>query len=75
MNESNLFYKIFINHPTNVKMSYLEHFSFSFSLGIQFLLAACKSFVHSFFPILFETSATDYSLMIYKIIEERKQKL
>lgn len=57
---------LFIDHPASVGMTYYQHFVFSMSLSRDFFVASVKAIVHAFVPYFFETSSSDYSLVIYK---------
>lgn len=48
-----------MQHLRDNCMSYYEHFIFSFTLGINFLLAAGASFAHALIPSLYTTYASD----------------
>ena len=49
----------YFRHPNAVKMSYLQHFKVSSTIGFQFLNGSFKAFVHAFIPSLFVTSSSD----------------
>ncbi len=51
-------YSYFI-HPNNVCMSYFEHFKFSMSLSVSFLVGSFKAFMHAIIPSMFITSSSD----------------
>ena len=46
-------------HPTQVCMTYFEHFFFSMEMACVFSLGSIKAIVHAFYPDWFITSTTD----------------
>ena len=61
------FDKVFCEHPRNVNMNYFQHGCFSCVLSYNFFCASLQACFHSVFPILFETSSSDYSYQIYTL--------
>lgn len=55
----NIFYKYFLKHPHENKLTYFEHLIFSTNLGFYFLAHSFKAFTHALLPFLFETSSSD----------------
>mgnify|MGYP001584212774 CR=1 FL=1 len=52
-------YNIFISHPEDVCMTYLEHSFFSLYLSSRLIIGAFQAFVHAIIPALFKTSSSD----------------
>ena len=46
-------------HPSNVCMTYLEHFAFSASLSITLAIGAYKALIHAIWPDAYITSTSD----------------
>ena len=53
-----MFSKLF-KHPTNVCMTYTEHFMFSMRMSIVLFYGGFCAIVHAFIPDVFITSTTD----------------
>ena len=62
---------IFLKHPEEQKMTYLEHLKHALSLGIQTLGCSIVFIVHGIVPALFETTG---STMIKKLNEKLNKK-
>lgn len=60
---------IFVSHPQNVCMTYLEHLQFSCSLAYTLSIGAVKALIHAFFPNMYITSTTDLANDLQKKIE------
>ena len=54
-----LIHNLFFEHPEENKMTYMQHFFFSTSLGLYFIGCSFKAFTHAFIPCLFITSSSD----------------
>jgi len=52
-------YNIFLKHPTDHEVTYIQHCIISLNLSKSFFIGSIKAFIHSFIPSLFETSSTD----------------
>ena len=46
-------------HPSQVCMTYYEHFCFSMEMAYTFSVGSFKAFIHAFYPDVYETSTTD----------------
>tara|TARA_B100000524_G_C23635515_1_gene364786 strand:+ start:172 stop:381 length:210 start_codon:yes stop_codon:yes gene_type:complete len=57
-------------HPQNVCMDYFEHFKFSSNLGIIFLKASLKAFIHAILPDCYISSSSDHALEVLLLIDE-----
>lgn len=55
---SNLFARIFMDHPATVDETYFEHMRFALTFWFWLSIAAFCAFVHAFIPVLFETTAS-----------------
>ena len=60
--------KIFLQHPRENNMTYIEHMCFSCSIGVYFLLGSCQAFCHGCIPYMFEKSSSEISECVYKSI-------
>lgn len=67
--------KLFLTHPRNVHMSYLQHMCFSCSIGSYFCLGSCQAYIHGCCPFLFETSSQDCAYNIYTLIKHQRTSL
>lgn len=67
----NFISKLFIEHPKQNNMTYLEHFLHSSNLSFKFFCASCKACIHSIFPFLYETSSTDYVKILNEILNKK----
>lgn len=56
---SNLFVRLFLQHPREVKESYLEHAGAASSYGFRLLRASLAAFTHALIPGLCKTTASD----------------
>jgi hypothetical protein len=56
-------------HPQNVCMDYFEHFKFSSNLGIIFLKASLKAFIHAILPDCYISSSSDHTLEVITLID------
>ena len=61
--------KVFLEHPRNVHMSYMQHMYFSCSIGCYFCFGSCQACIHACFPFIFETSSQDCARSIYTLIK------
>ena len=59
-----MFSKLF-KHPTNVCMTYTEHFMFSMRMSIVLFYGGFCAIVHAFIPDIFVTSTTDTVYYIF----------
>lgn len=57
-------------HPTEVCMTYFEHFKLSMGFSYKFTIAAFQAFIHAIIPDIFITSTTDTVNNIQSIIEK-----
>lgn len=63
-----MFIQIMFTHPTQVCMTYLEHMRLSMHISFLFFQGACKAFVHSIYPDIFVTAASDTQREIAEIL-------
>ena len=56
---SNIFHRLFVEHPSEVHESYFHHMGASSSYGWRLLKASMCAFTHAFIPGLHKTSASD----------------
>lgn len=65
--------KYFLEHPTNVGMTYNEHMKFSFNLSFIFLKASYQAFIHGLFPEIYITGSTDSSKKVSDLLNHRSK--
>lgn len=73
---------IFTDHPNSIGESYFEHFCFAFKFGAQMMIGGLACILHSIFPFLCKTTASDYLLKMtheflsrIQVVDERTIKL
>jgi hypothetical protein len=49
---------IFLKHPEEKKMSYVEHLKHALTLGLETLCCSIVFIVHGIVPVLFETTGS-----------------
>ena len=52
--------ELFLEHPREQGVSYLQHFYISGSIGVSFFIASAQAFVHAVCPYFFQTSSSDW---------------
>ena len=57
--------RIFLDHPSHVDETYLEHMAFAGSFSARLLLAAGAAAVHAVIPCLFEKTASKIIANLY----------
>jgi hypothetical protein len=56
---TNVFRRLFLEHPGEVGESYLHHFAASSSYGLRLLKASLCAFAHAVVPAAHKTTASD----------------
>ena len=64
--------KLFTEHPHSLGESYLEHLICAAGYGLRMIFAGFAAIIHSIFPFLFETTASDLAKEITGNIDSRK---
>jgi len=64
--------KLFTEHPHSLGESYLEHLICAAGYGLRMIFAGFAAIIHSIFPFLFETTASDLAKEITGNVESRK---
>jgi len=64
----------FIKHPSDVRMTYLQHLVFALWLARKTFFAALASVCHAFFPFLFTTYTSRTVYRLNEILVKRLQK-
>ena len=64
--------KLFTHHPESNGETYFQHFRCAFSYGFRMIFFGVAAIIHSIFPFLFETAASDCAKMVNKEVERRK---
>lgn len=65
-------------HPSEVCMTYFEHFKLSIGFSYKFIIAAIQAFIHAVIPDIYVTSTSDTINEVRDIIEKsgcRKKKI
>ncbi len=73
---------IFTDHPHSIGETYFEHLCFAFKFGAQMMIGGFACILHSIFPFLCKTTASDYLLKMtqefisrIQTVDERTAKL
>jgi hypothetical protein len=53
------FKKLFTDHPNQMGESYIEHLICASMYGVRMVFAGFAAIIHSIFPFLFQTTASD----------------
>ena len=69
----NKFFKLFFDHPHSINESYLGHMTAAGYYGFKMIFAGFACLIHSVFPFIFESSASDCAKEINKAVEKAKQ--
>ncbi len=64
--------KLFTEHPHSLGESYLEHLICAAGYGLRMIFAGFAAIIHSIFPFLFETTASDLAKEITGNVDSRK---
>ena len=64
--------KLFTEHPHSLGESYLEHLICAAGYGLRMIVAGFAAIIHSVFPFLFETTASDLAKEINGDVDSRK---
>jgi len=64
---------LFTEHPSSLNESYSEHFLCAFTYGIRIVFSGFACLIHSVFPFLFKTAASDLANEIVNDVTFRKQ--
>jgi hypothetical protein len=65
--------KLFTEHPSSLNESYSEHFLCAFTYGVRIVFSGFACLIHSVFPFLFKTAASDLANEIVNDVTFRKQ--
>ena len=71
----NIIHKIFLEHPHDMKMSYIQHLLRALHLSYQTGKASLCLLIHSIFPVLFKTSGTTIIRSLHTEIADFDEKL
>ena len=66
--------KIFTHHPESNGETYFQHLRCAASYGLRMIFSGVAAIIHSIFPFLFETAASDCAKRINKEVERRSEK-
>ena len=64
---------LFTEHPSSLNESYFEHFLCASTYGIRIVFSGFACLIHSVFPFLFKTAASDLANEIVNDVTFRKQ--
>ena len=64
---------LFTEHPSSLNESYSEHFLCAFTYGVRIVFSGFACLIHSVFPFLFKTAASDLANEIVNDVTFRKQ--
>ena len=65
--------KLFTEHPSSLNESYFEHFLCASTYGIRIVFSGFACLIHSVFPFLFKTAASDLANEIVSDITSRNK--
>lgn len=65
---------LFLNHPKSYNETYSIHFKIAIKIGIKLILAGMACVIHSIFPFIFKTTASDTVRDINNLMQERAKK-
>ncbi len=63
--------RLFTEHPATVGESYFEHLLFALRVGSMMILCGIACLIHSIFPFVFETTASDFIRRMHKKLKTR----
>ena len=64
---------LFTEHPSSFNESYSEHFLSAFIYGVRIVFVGFACLIHSVFPFLFKTAASDLANEIVSDITSRNK--
>ena len=64
--------KIFTEHPHSIGETYFDHLICAAGYGLKMIFAGFAVIIHSVFPFLFETTASDLAKEITGDVDSRK---
>jgi hypothetical protein len=67
--------KLFTDHPNEMGESYIDHLFCASIYGVRMVLAGFAAIIHSIFPFLFQTTASDLAKEITGDVRTRKSEL
>ena len=66
---------IFTDHPNQAGESYLEHFLFSFGMGLWLFFCSCAAICHAIFPFTCTFTTSSNLKKIHTIMQKRLETL
>lgn len=66
--------KMFLEHPRKKNISYIHHLYISLSLSTSFIVAGGQAFIHALCPHYFETSSSDWLIILNDFIQKSHSK-
>jgi len=63
--------KLFTNHPNSMDETYFEHLICAAGYGLRMIFAGFAAIIHSIFPFIFETTASDLAREITGDVQAR----
>ena len=64
--------KLFTDHPHSMDETYFQHLICAASYGLRMIFAGFAAIIHSIFPFLFETTASDLAKEITGDVKSRR---
>ena len=64
--------KLFTEHPHSMDETYFEHLICAAGYGMRMIFAGFAAIIHSIFPFLFETTASDLAREITGDVKSRR---
>jgi hypothetical protein len=68
------FYKLFLKHPSEKKMTYLTHMKHAFSIIFKLVYIIFVLSVHAFLPSIWETKGSDLINHLNLTLKQHKEK-
>lgn len=68
-----IIYKIFVRHPEENNMTYIQHLFRAWSISFKLSIALFALLIHGLIPSLFETTGTDCIKSLYEEIKEHEK--
>jgi len=63
--------KLFTKHPKEAGETYLQHFLFSFGIGLWLLFCSCAAMCHALFPFTCTFTTSSNLKKIHTIMQKR----
>lgn len=67
-------FNLFLRHPNENGLTYLQHFVISFVIAKTFIIASICALIHSIFPFMYQTSSSDTLKYLNEFIKRNNKK-